>query len=242
VTIELKTLAAAALVAALAGCSSSVDAPGYVNDPYIGVNREFHAFNKQVDTYALRPVANAYDIAAPGLVKLLASNALDTLDLPGIVANHVLQGEFLAALRSAGRLGLNIVVGAGGLLDPATEFGLPKEDTDFGITLARAGAAEGPYLELPLLGPATGRDLMGRVGDMVLSPMSWITGLPDATGPAIGAFNVIEARQSNLSAIDRVLYESEDSYIAVRSFYTQARRRQVAGDVTAASLPDVFAE
>ena len=52
-----------------------------------------------------------------------------------------------------GRFGVNTLAGAAGLLDPATEFGLPLEPTDFGVTLASWGANEGPYVEAPSLWP-----------------------------------------------------------------------------------------
>ena len=63
-----------------------------------------------------------------------------------------------------GRFAVNTVAGAGGALDPATEFSLPRENTDFGITLASWGVDEGPYLELPLFGPTDCARCGGDVG------------------------------------------------------------------------------
>ena len=41
-------------------------------------------------------------------------------------------------------------LGLGGLLDPATEFGLERQPEDFGQTLGRWGFASGPFLVLPI--------------------------------------------------------------------------------------------
>lgn len=238
-----RRLAALAAAALLSACAVAPTEEGGVADPWEGTNREFHSFNKGLDTAVLRPVAVVYDTATPGLVRLLVSNGLNMLELPAIFVNRVLQGEPELALRAAGRFGLNVVFG-GVLLDPATEFGLPQEDTDLGVTFARWGVEEGVYHELPLLGPATSRDAAGRVLEIALDPFSFVTGVPalDAVGPGAAALGVIELRSDNLNVVDRVLYESADSYVASRSAYIQRRRRAVAGGATAESLPDVYGE
>jgi len=173
----------------------------------------------------------------------MVGNALDMLDMPAIVVNRVLQGEFELAAKAAGRLGLNIVLGAV-VLDPATEFGLPKEETDLGVTFAVWGVEEGPYVELPLLGPSTARDAVGRVGEIILDPFNLITGVPALDVVGFGAIPLaaVDARAANLELVDRVFYESADSYVATRTGYLQLRRRQIEGGPTAESLPDVFGE
>ena len=99
-------------------------------------------------------------------------------------------------------------------------------------------------MELPFLGPSTARDAVGRLADVFLDPVSYAL-----SGVAVGDYlfvrvpiQVVDARARNKSAIDQVLYESEDSYVASQSAYLQIRRRRVDGGVTADSLPDVFAE
>lgn len=238
--VRAATLVAASL--ALAACAGPSEGE-FVHDPWEDTNRQIHEFNKGVDTVLLRPAGQAYDAAVPGLAKLLIGNALDMLDMPMIVINRVLQGEPMLALEAVGRTGLNVVFG-GGLLDPATEFGLPKEETDLGLTFASWGVEEGPYVELPFLGPATSRDAVGRVAEIAVDPFNFLTGVPavDALGPGAAVTGIVEIRAENMSAIDRVLYESEDSYVAVRTFYNQRRRREAAGGVTADSLPDVYGE
>ncbi len=53
--------------------------------------------------------------------------------------NDALQGKFRAAGNDLARLVVNTTVGFGGLLDPATQMGLDKNDEDFGQTLGPLG-------------------------------------------------------------------------------------------------------
>ncbi len=54
------------------------------------------------------------------------------------------------------------MIGFAGLVDAASEFKVPEHDTDFGETLYVWGVGEGPYYELPIIGPATRPDVAGR--------------------------------------------------------------------------------
>lgn len=214
-----------ALVVGVSGCatnSAENEALG-INDPYeTAFNRDIHAFNKGFDRYALRPVSQGYDAVTPGLFRLLIGNALNHLELPRDFANHVLTAEFDSAGRTLLRFAVNTTVGAGGLLDPATDFEIEKEDADFGKTLAVWGAGEGVYYEIPFLGPSTVRHTTGRIVDLAFAPTSYL-GEPLVAG-GVTALSAVEARDNNFGAIDSVLYDSVDSYIAVRSFYLEARR------------------
>ncbi len=236
--------AALATVVLVAGCADpqSNDSQ-FVHDPWEPVNRDFHSFNKGMDTVLLRPTAKVYDTVTPALARLLIRNGLSMLELPGIFVNHVLQGDIESAAMTAGRFGVNVVMGAG-LIDPATELGLPLVDTDLGLTFAEWGVEEGPYVEMPLLGPATSRDAVGRIGQIALDPVNFVTGadVVDVIQPASTVLGAVEARAWNMSAIDQLLYQSADSYVATRSAYLQLRRREVAGGVTEEQLPDVFAD
>mgnify|MGYP006278015127 CR=1 FL=1 len=232
---------------ALTGCAGAGTGASFSErDPYEDTNRSFHEFNLALDRNVLRPVSQGYDTVTPTLIQHLLGNAFSHLDTVGDFANYLLQGEMEAAGTALGRLTVNTILGAGGALDPATEFGLPKEDTDFGVTLGRHGVEEGAYLVLPFLGPSTTRDLAGRVVDRAFDPTTYI-GLGvegtavDVTLPASGAVEVIDDRNRNADLIDDVLYESEDSYISLRTIYLQRRDALIAGgDDAGAALPDIF--
>jgi phospholipid-binding lipoprotein MlaA len=231
---------------ALTGCAGAGSGAGFAErDPYEDTNRSFHEFNLALDRNVLRPVSQGYDAVTPTLIQHLLGNAFSHLDTVGDFANYLLQGEMEAAGTAFGRFTVNTILGAGGALDPATEFGLPKEDTDFGVTLGRHGVEEGAYLVLPFLGPSTTRDLGGRVGDIALSPLTY-TGFLELTAfdilsPTTGVVEVIDDRNRNADLIDDVLYESEDSYISLRTIYLQRRDALIAGgDEAGAALPDIF--
>lgn len=238
-------IAAAVGASLLAGCAATAPEGALIADPFEGANRSIHAFNLGLDTVLLRPVSQVYG-ATPALLRHLVSNAVDHIRLPVTFFNYVLQGDADAALQIAGRFGVNTIVGAGGLLDPATEFGLPDAPTDFGLTLASYGAAEGVFLMLPVFGPATVRDAFGRAGDVALNPLTWV-GVGDGLGEA--AIDVAQiatppvvVRFENGPLIDELFYESEDSYVAVRTAYVLSRRARVEGGVDVERLPDIFAE
>jgi phospholipid-binding lipoprotein MlaA len=231
----------------LAGCAAAPADGQLVADPFERTNRSIHAFNVGLDRFALRPVSRAYDTVTPALFQHMISNFVDHLRLPVSFVNTVLQGDMDAALETAGRFGVNTVVGAGGLLDPATEFGLPFEPTDFGLTLAGYGVEEGAFVMLPVFGPSTARDTVGLVGDFALDPLTYVSvgagsGETAATVAQIVTPPVV-ARSENSALIDAALYESEDSYVTVRAAFIQARRAAArGGGADPENLPDILGE
>ncbi|MEM7498498.1 MAG: VacJ family lipoprotein [Pseudomonadota bacterium] len=232
------------LILGLAACASVDENASFAQqDPYENTNRAIHDFNVTLDENVLRPIAKGYDVVAVGPTKLLIGNGLSHLELPIDFVNYLLQGEARAAGRTLARFTLNTTLGAGGLLDPATEFGIPREETDFGVTLGKWGVGSGPYLVLPLLGPSNPRDLGGFVVDRAFSPTTYTSfGGPDALGHAALGTRVIEPiheRNANADLIDEVLYESPDSYVTLRSIYLQRRQAQISGG---GSAPDIFDE
>lgn len=232
---------AAALAAA--GCATPAPEGALIADPYEPLNRDFHEFNKGWDLVLLRPATYIYREATPTLAQFLVGNAVDHISLPVIFFNNVLQGDVTAALNTAGRFTVNTIVGAGGLLDPATEFGLPYEQTDGGLTLAEYGAEEGPYIVLPFLGPGTGRDVVGRALDFAIDPFNFVS-IPGGTGTSVARITVpiVDARSENFELVDDALYNSDDSYVTVRTAYILSRRNAVAGGTEEEALPDIFGD
>jgi phospholipid-binding lipoprotein MlaA len=140
----------------MSACASTGPRDGFAaTDDYEPFSRAVHKNNIRIDRYFLRPVTQGYDYVTPTLFQHMISNGLKHIDLTNDFANYLLQGDVDGSLETLGRFTLNTVLGMGGFLDPATEFGLPKDDTDFGLTLASYGVGEGTYLVLPLVGPTT---------------------------------------------------------------------------------------
>lgn len=214
----------------LTACSQPTGPDG-INDPYEGMNRRVHAFNRGLDANVVKPLTDKKkdDDDTPGVMSRAVQgvgNFGSNLALPGKAVNHLLQGKVAPAVRTTFRFAVNSTVGLGGFLDPATaDFGLPEEDTDFGQTLATWGVGEGAYLELPLLGPSTERDTVGRVVDLVLDPLGTQMNR-DQRVIGFGARVLSKAgeRAKYGDTVDSVLHESADSYAQTRLIWLQHRR------------------
>lgn len=146
-------LAAAAL---LAGCAI---AKPRNDDPLEKYNRKVYAFNDALDQAVIRPVAVGYRKVTNPPVRRSISDFFTNIRMPVTVANDLLQARPTQALQSTGRFLVNLTLGIGGIFDPASSLGLPLENNDFGVTLARWGVPEGDYLMLPFVGPTTVRDV-----------------------------------------------------------------------------------
>ncbi|MEM7189557.1 MAG: VacJ family lipoprotein [Pseudomonadota bacterium] len=236
------TVVAILVTAMMCACTAPEDRTGFgETDAVEPFNRRMLEGNKRMDTYLVRPAAQTYRTLTPDLIRMLVSNGLSHLALAGDMANHVLQVDVDGALATAGRFTVNTVMGAG-VLDPATEMGLPRMPDDFGLTLASYGVPEGSYLVLPLLGPTTVRDAVGFAVDRGFQPTTYLGdfGGSEFVSPGLTALNLVSRRDENFEIIDDVLYDSEDSYITLRAIYLQRRRALVRGDDGEGDLPDIF--
>ena len=207
-------------------------APDAIHDPYEAQNRKIHAFNKGVDTAVLRPVARGYGKVANDDLKTVIGNVATNLSTPNYMVNNLLQGDLGGFGRNLYRVVINSTLGIGGLFDPASEISkIDVVDADFGMTLAQWGAPEGAYVELPLLGPATERDAIGRIVDLFTNPLSYTIAGPERhVGTASQVLDRIGDRDRFGDTIDSVLYDSADSYAQTRLIYLQSRRFALGQD------------
>ncbi|MDO5642897.1 MAG: VacJ family lipoprotein [Paracoccus sp. (in: a-proteobacteria)] len=214
---------------ALGGCAGGPE--GGIHDPHEGANRRVHAFNKGLDSHVIRPLTKPLrgdDDGEDGAMSLLA-NVGRNLSLPGKAVNGLLQGRPARAGQNLGRFFINSTLGLGGIHDIAgREFGLTEQDTDFGETLHVWGMPEGAYLELPLIGPSTERDALGRVVDFVIDPLDHVLGRREAmAATAIRMGSKAGDRARFGATVDSVLHESADSYAQARLLYLQHRRYEL---------------
>jgi phospholipid-binding lipoprotein MlaA len=217
------------LLVALAGaCTRAVPGADF-NDPYEQQNRAVHDQNKALDRFLFgAPDRKGVVPTLPVPVADGLGNLAANLGEPGDVVNSLLQGRLEPVVTNTFRFVINTTVGIGGIFDPATALGLPENDTDFGQTLAVWGAGEGAYLELPILGPSTERDLAGMIVDFALDPVAALAG-PENAGIATAARlgSAIGSRQRYSDTVESILYESADSYAQARLLYLQNRRFQL---------------
>lgn len=226
----------------LGGCADTGGTGEAASDPYERQNRAIHAFNKGADKNVLRPASNAYAAVVPRPARVGLSNGVSNLNQPIQFINHTLQGDIDEAARTFLRFAVNTVFGFGGLLDVAGDAGLNDEPTDFGETLAVWGVREGAYIELPLLGPSSERDLAGRVVDFAMNPTRYVIDTPESNYVmAAQALDILHQRKELAGIIDALLYESADSYAAARIAYLQNKANAVGGgNVTEDDLEDPY--
>lgn len=187
-------------------------------DPFEPVNRVVFRVNDTLDTYALRPLAKGYQRVTPDFVEARVGNFFDNLGDVVSLANDVLQGKFHDAGVDTSRVLFNTTFGGLGLFDVASRMGLPRNDEDLGQTLGVWGLGNGPYLVLPLLGPSTLRDAVGRGGDSFLRPYRYVD--PVSSRNAMLAVDVVDTRAGLLSA-ERMV--TGDKYVFMRNAYLQNR-------------------
>ncbi|HEX4871027.1 MAG TPA: VacJ family lipoprotein [Nevskiaceae bacterium] len=211
-------VAAALLLSLLGGCAHTP--PDEPSDPLEAINRPIFRFNQTADRYVLRPVARGYVAVVPEPVRGGIGNFFSNLFYPTVILNDLLQGKFAQGGEDLGRFVLNTTVGLGGFMDVASRVGLPANDEDFGQTLGTWGVGPGWYLMLPLLGPASNRDLIGRVGDYYSSPTTYTD--EEALEIGLNVLNVIDTRAGLLDA-DRLLEQQFDPYLFLRTVYLQRR-------------------
>jgi len=146
------------------GCTT-LDGPPNPDDPYESFNRSMFTFNEGADKYALKPVAQGYDYIMPSFASKGVSNFFNNIDDIVVFFNQVLQFKLTEAVATSARFVFNTTFGLLGLIDVASDMDLPKQNEDFGQTLAVWGVGSGPYVVLPLIGPMTIRDTAGLAVD-----------------------------------------------------------------------------
>lgn len=226
-TSAVRALLAACTLALLTGCATVPGGATAPHDPWERWNRSVYAFNDQVDQAVLKPVAQAYRDVVPQLVRTGVGNVLGNIGDVWSAANHLMQGKLQDGLEMGMRVLTNTFFGLGGLLDPATEFGLTRRSEDFGQTLGRWGVGSGPFLMLPFLGPSTLRDSAGLLVDRQTGAST----LPPTSGGqvGVGVLEVVHLRAGLLSTLQLLDDVALDRYSFVRDAYL-ARRRDAVYD------------
>lgn len=207
-------------------------------DPFERINRGVFAFNEQVDRFALTPITDIYQALLPQILRKGIANAFANVDAPVRITNALLQGRPGASGIELARFVTNSTLGLGGLFEAGERVGLEKQRADFGMTLAKWGTPQGPYMIFPLLGPTTLRDGMGMGVDFMMQPVSWVIGpLP---GIFVGMGKDFSRREQHFLEIASLRDASLDFYASLRSAFLQDRAVLVAeglddGDQTTAA-------
>jgi len=211
------------VVALLAACHV---APPRTDDPNEKFNRKVYAFNDKLDKAVIRPVAVGYRKITNPPVRTAISDFYTNIRLPITVANDLLQARPKQALQSTSRFVVNLTIGFLGFKDPASLLGLPLEENDFGVTLARWGVPEGDFLMLPFVGPTTVRDVWRLpVDSYFFDPISYYSRNHDfkyGQQYVPQVLYLVTLRSRGIDA-ESFLASAYDPYVFMRDAYRQQR-------------------
>ena len=209
------------------------------SDPLEPVNRTSHRVGLVLDRVVIGPVARAYLRVTPRVVRIGISNFIDNLTYPNVILNDFLQGKFEQGVQDSMRFVVNTTFGLVGFIDIATGFGLERHEEDLGQTLAVWGMHEVAYLDLPVFGPNSARD----IGNMPLAWQTSLIALADLSALAlpVAILGIVDARANASEALalrDRVAL---DSYVFTREAYRRRRYHLIMDGEVPEDDDDLFA-
>ena len=209
-----------------------------IYDPIEPINRAVLNFNFFIDDIAIRPIVKTYKFIAPDPVEKGVSNFFNNLKEPIRTVSFIFQGEFSKSLNSIGRFTVNTITSLG-TFDVASKIGMEKNETDFGITLAKGGVSSGPYIVIPIIGPSNLRDFSGDVVEYFIDPIS--NNVPNREYIAIG--NGLNERIEIDEQLDQVREVSSDRYEMIKSIYYQNRNAQLEEEyIQNLPVPKIYIE
>ena len=220
IAADLRSLAAAAGIVLLAGCATT--GPASPADPFEPWNRAMYDVHQVVDGNFVKPVAQAYVDYMPKPIQQTISNFFGNIEDVFSAITSLMSGKLDRAGNDMGRVIVNTLFGIGGLIDVASDGGIPRGDWDFGLAFGTWGFQQGPYLFVPLIGPTTVRDGTGLAIRGYLSPVGYLSDVPVRNVLwGIGALDErVEALQTE-SIIDQAAL---DRYTFIRRAYLQRRQ------------------
>jgi phospholipid-binding lipoprotein MlaA len=199
------------------------------NDPLEIPNRFIFAFNQTLDVFIVKPAASTYRFLLPLVIRDSIANFLRNLATPVVLINDLLQGEFERAEVTMARFAINSSGGVLGLFDVAADEGYEYHEEDFGQTLASYGIGEGAYLVLPLFGPSSIRDGIGRLGDIFFDPLTYVGQAYDVQTEFLlfPLVKGIDTRSRNIETLEDLERDSIDFYARIRSLWRQNRQSEI---------------
>lgn len=198
------------------------------DDPYEAINRKVFKFNKKMDKWIFRPPAAIYRRILPLKIRRGVNNFYGNLHLLPTFMNDILQRDYPMARKDFRRFVINSTLGIGGVRDVAVKYDLPYHSNDLGITLAKWGDKNSPFVMVPFLGPTTIRDAVGLTVDYsFFTIFPYIQSFPIRYG--LVGLDYVQIRESYIDK-ENLIEDSLDDYAFVRDAYMQNRKYQIEGE------------
>ena len=235
------------LFVALSACDKGFNSPD-IYDPNEVQNRKIHEFNKAALSIFVKKDADGKAIKKDkpkprGKRNPIISNFVNNLSMPRRAVNNILQGKLDELFQTTMRFVLNTTVGVAGIVDVATAVGVKNRSADFGQTLHTWGFGEGKFVSLPFFGPSTERDVAGRIVDVFTDPLRLVLSREQKYArTALRIIGIVQNQRNYWEVSQNLLYESEDSYATIRSFYLQNRRYFLNEGLDINDLEDPYAD
>jgi len=199
------------------------------SDPISAINKVSYGATMALDDAVLGPVAKAYEHTLPSPFRDGLHNALTNLREPVVFANFLFQHKVGKAAQTLARFVINSTVGVLGVFDFARRkpFHLRPRNNGFANTMGFYGVGPGAFLYVPLFGPTTVRDMLGRLVDRAAVPLALgATLIPAAYAVPVVVISILDRRVRNDARIKQ-LRSQPDAYRAMREDYMHRRRAEI---------------
>lgn len=202
---------------------------GEIDDPLEPLNRAAFWLNDQLYTRFLRPACQAI----PNETQSAAADFFALLGHPLEIGGVEFELKFRDAGSEIGRFVLHGVLGLLGRSEPEKMTGLAEGQEDFGRTLDAFGFGTGIYLVLPVFGPSSLRDGLGRITSFYLDPSPHLFRFAGHRPSAMAE----ESLLSELDTYEAIRSESLDPYLSIRNAYAQQREGEGKTEVLTMARP-----
>lgn len=211
------------------GCASTGSIAD--DDPLEPINRAMFAVHQPLETYVARPIVDVYETVTPRVGRQAVTNFFNNIDDLFSGISGLLQGNLDSAGHDFGRVIVNTSFGLAGLIDFASDAGVPRGGQDFGLVLAHWGVGPRPYLFIPMIGPTTLRDGVGGFVQGSASPINWYVGDESIRWRnTLWGLGAVDGMSSGIKLLNTVDSAAIDRYTFIRSAYLQRRAHQANDD------------
>jgi len=200
-----------------------------IADPLYYYNKGIWHFNDFVYLNIGEPAARAYNKILPATIRGGVTNFFSNWYTPVRLVSCLLQAKWQEAGTEGGRFLINTSFGILGFADLAKEddwAGWQVADEDMGQVFGAWGIGHGFYFMLPLLGPSSARDGVGRIANGFMDPLYYLD-IKLWEYLAIVSYREFAEYAPYAGEYKKFKDMSLDPYTAMRNAYLQFRDRQV---------------